>query len=177
MIYTLPIYAYLTDWCILCTESCILHVTYLVTAVSCHHVCQWRIRRSRSPTLPEMPETALEELVLAATPAGWDLVALSNEYEVSGPETDKRKRVTRKADGKLTRLVNLGGSWHERLTLLVTHFSLPILAYSFQGHGQSAGCDEWTAGCCSIAVSTFDTAIKSLSSLCLQCGASRRTCP
>ena len=30
-------------------------------------------------------------------------------------------------------LVNLGGSWHEKLTLLVTHFSLPILAYPFQG--------------------------------------------
>ena len=27
----------------------------------------------------------------------------------SGPETGKRKRVTRKADGKLTLLVNLGG--------------------------------------------------------------------
>ena len=31
-------------------------------------------------------------------------------------------------------LVNLGGSWHEKLTLLVTHFSLLILAYPFQGH-------------------------------------------
>ena len=45
---------------------------------------------------------------------------------ISGPEKGKRKRVTRKADGKLTLLVNLGGSWHEKLTLLVTHFSLPI---------------------------------------------------
>ena len=26
------------------------------------------------------------------------------------------------------------GSWHEKLTLLVNHFSLPILAYPFQGH-------------------------------------------
>ena len=52
----------------------------------------------------------------------------------SGPETGKRKRVARKADRKLTLLVNLGGSWHEKLTLLVIHFSLPILAYPFQGH-------------------------------------------
>ena len=44
----------------------------------------------------------------------------------SGPETGKRKQVTRKADGKLTLLENLEGSWHEKLTLLVTHFSLPI---------------------------------------------------
>ena len=29
-------------------------------------------------------------------------------------------------------LVNLTGSWHEKLTLLVTNFSLPILAYPFQ---------------------------------------------
>ena len=43
-----------------------------------------------------------------------------SEHEFSGPETGKRKRVARKADGKLT--------------LLVTHFSLPILAYPFQGH-------------------------------------------
>ena len=53
---------------------------------------------------------------------------------LSGPETGKRKRVARKADGKLTLLVNLGVSWHEKLTLLFTHFSLPILAYPFQGH-------------------------------------------
>ena len=46
--------------------------------------------------------------------------------KISGPETDKRKRVTRKADGKPTLLVNLGGSWHEKLALLVTHFGLPI---------------------------------------------------
>ena len=39
---------------------------------------------------------------------------------LSGPETGKRKRVRRKADGKLT--------------FLATHFSLPILAYPFQGH-------------------------------------------
>ena len=52
----------------------------------------------------------------------------------SGPEAGKRKRVRRKADGKLTLLVNTVGSWHEKLTLLVTHFSLPILAYPFQGH-------------------------------------------
>ena len=50
----------------------------------------------------------------------------------SWPETGKRKRVMRKADGKLTPLVNLGGSWHEKLTLLVTRFSLPILAYPHQ---------------------------------------------
>ena len=42
--------------------------------------------------------------------------------------------VTRRPDGKLTRLVNLGGLWHEKLTLLVTRFSLPILAYPSQGH-------------------------------------------
>ena len=40
----------------------------------------------------------------------------------------------RRADGKPTRSVNSGGSWHEKLTLLVTHFSLPILAYPFLGH-------------------------------------------
>ena len=43
------------------------------------------------------------------------------------PETGKRKRVTRKADGKLKLLLSLGrGSWHGKLTFLVTHFSLPI---------------------------------------------------
>ena len=52
----------------------------------------------------------------------------------SGPKTGKRKRVTRKADGKLTLLVSFGGSWHEQLMFLVTHFSLPIFAYPFQGH-------------------------------------------
>ena len=52
---------------------------------------------------------------------------------ISGPETGKPKRVTPKADGELTLLVNLGGSWHEQLTPLVTHFSLPILADPFQG--------------------------------------------
>ena len=66
-------------------------------------------------------------------------------FQISGPETGKRKRVTLKADGKLTFLVNLGGSWHEKLTLLVPHFSLPILAYPFQGHRSkeaSIGDDE-----------------------------------
>ena len=53
---------------------------------------------------------------------------------LSGPETGQRKRVTRKADGKLTLLMNVGGSWHEKLTLSVTHFSLPVSAYPFQGH-------------------------------------------
>ena len=65
------------------------------------------------------------------------LVAAGAEPEdqkFSGPEMGRRKRVTRKAGGKLTRLVNLGGSWHEKLTLLVTCFSLRILAYPFQGH-------------------------------------------
>ena len=51
----------------------------------------------------------------------------------SGPETGKRKRVPRKADGKLTLLVSFGGSWHDKLTLLVTHLSLRILAYPFRG--------------------------------------------
>ena len=61
--------------------------------------------------------------------------ALGGLGSVLSVKTGKRKRVTRKADGKLTLLVNLGGSWHEKLTLLVTHFSLPIaLAYPFQGH-------------------------------------------
>ena len=46
----------------------------------------------------------------------------------------KREQVTWKADGKLTCLVDVEGSWHEKLTTLVTHFSLPILAYPFQGH-------------------------------------------
>ena len=53
---------------------------------------------------------------------------------VSGPETGKRKPVTRKVGIKLTLWVNLGGSWHEKLTFLVTHCSLPIAAYPFQGH-------------------------------------------
>ena len=54
--------------------------------------------------------------------------------KLSGPETGKRKRVTRKADEQLVLLVNLGVSWHEKLMLLVTHFSLHISAYPFQGH-------------------------------------------
>ena len=41
---------------------------------------------------------------------------------VSGPETGERKRVAQRADGKLTLLVNLGGCWHEKQTLLVIHF-------------------------------------------------------
>ena len=45
-------------------------------------------------------------------------------HAVSGPESGKPKRITRNADGKLTCLVSLGGSWHEKLTLLVTHVSL-----------------------------------------------------
>ena len=43
-------------------------------------------------------------------------------------------------DEKLTLLVNLGVSWHEKLTLLFTHFSLPILACPFHGHWKQA-CD------------------------------------
>ena len=35
-------------------------------------------------------------------------------------------------------LVNSGGSWHEKLMLLVTHFSLPVLAFPFQGHWKTA---------------------------------------
>ena len=54
-------------------------------------------------------------LFLAAF-AGWE----RKHPSLSGPQTGKRKRETRKADGKLT--------------LLVTPFSLPILAYPFQGH-------------------------------------------
>ena len=53
--------------------------------------------------------------------------------QFSGPETGQRKRATRKPDGKLTRLVNLWVSWHEKLTLLVTHFCLHVLASPFQG--------------------------------------------
>ena len=45
-----------------------------------------------------------------------------------------REMAAQESDGKLTFLVNLGRSWHEKLTLLVTRFSLPILAYPFQGH-------------------------------------------
>ena len=41
-------------------------------------------------------------LCCSVSSSTWDLY-------VSGPETGKRKRVTRKADGKLTLLVNLGG--------------------------------------------------------------------
>ena len=43
--------------------------------------------------------------------------------DFSGPKTGKRKRVARKAC-----------RMHEKLTLLVTHFSLPTLAYPFQSH-------------------------------------------
>ena len=53
---------------------------------------------------------------------------------LGGLETGKRKRVTRKADGTLTLLVNFRGSWHEQLTILATHFSLSILAHPFRGH-------------------------------------------
>ena len=63
---------------------------------------------------------------------------------VSGPETGKRKRVTRKDDGKLTLLVNLGGSWHEKLTLLFTHFSLSIsgsLNFAGPDFGQGSVCE------------------------------------
>ena len=77
---------------------------------------------------------------LALHPMERGVVACSNAnflryltwIPISDPETGKRKRVTRKADGKLTLLVNLGVSWHEQLTLLVTRFSLPILAYLFE---------------------------------------------
>ena len=78
-----------------------------------------------------------------ASAEGWSRAAAScaqyaqntqRQDILSGPEIGKRKRVTRKVDGKLTLLVNLGWSWHEELTLVVTHFSLPILAYPFQGH-------------------------------------------
>ena len=57
-----------------------------------------------------------------------------HDMNTSGPEAGMRKRVSCKADGKLTPLVNLGVSWHEKLTLLVTDFSLPISAYPPQGH-------------------------------------------
>ena len=56
------------------------------------------------------------------------------QLSITGPAPGKRKRVTRKADGKLTCLVNLGWSWTEKLTRLVTHIILPILAYPFQGY-------------------------------------------
>ena len=57
---------------------------------------------------------------------------------VSGPITGKRKRAARKADGKPTRLVNLGGSWRGKLTFWVTHFSythfsLPVSGPLMQG--------------------------------------------
>ena len=38
---------------------------------------------------------------------------------LNGPETGKREQIARKADGKLALLVKLGGSWHEKLALLV----------------------------------------------------------
>ena len=49
----------------------------------------------------------------------------------SGPEPGQRKRVTRKADGKLTLLVNLGGVLARKAKAFgypfqLTHFSLPI---------------------------------------------------
>ena len=45
----------------------------------------------------------------------------SSLWLCTGPETGKRERVTRKADGKLTLLVKSWGSWHEKLTLLVVN--------------------------------------------------------
>ena len=42
---------------------------------------------------------------------------------ISGPETGERNRAARKADGKLTPLVNLVRPWHERRTLSATRFS------------------------------------------------------
>ena len=57
---------------------------------------------------------------------------------LSGPKMGQRKRVAWKADGKLTRLVNLVGSWHEKLVFLVTHFSLPIWSYPFRGRWMSS---------------------------------------
>ena len=46
------------------------------------------------------------------------------------PERGKRKRITRKADRKLTLLVNLGGAWHEKKYVVgypfqLINFSLP----------------------------------------------------
>ena len=76
---------------------------------------------------PPPRRTVSQRAVRRMTPEGG-----ARSY-LSGPETGKRKRGTRKADGKLTLLVNLGGSWHEKLTLLVAHFSLPILAHPVQG--------------------------------------------
>ena len=53
---------------------------------------------------------------------------------LSGPETGKRTRATREADGKLTLLVNSwGGSWQEKLTLLVTHFQLTHFSLPMSG--------------------------------------------
>ena len=46
---------------------------------------------------------------------------------ISGPETGKRKRATRKADEKLTPLVNLGGV----LARKSCRFWLPVAAYPF----------------------------------------------
>ena len=53
--------------------------------------------------------------------------------ELSGPETGKRKSVTRKADGKLTLFVEFRGSWHEKLTLVVTHFQLNHFSLPLSG--------------------------------------------
>ena len=60
----------------------------------------------------------------------------------SGPETGKRKRVTRKADGELTLLVNLGGTWHGCVWLpssaypcLLTHFRATEFLYNLSGQG------------------------------------------
>ena len=52
-------------------------------------------------------------------------------FSGSGPETVERKRVTRKADGKLALLVNLGvlGRKADAYPFKFTQFSLPILAY------------------------------------------------
>ena len=54
----------------------------------------------------------------------------------SGPETGNEAKTGkhRKADGKLTFSGEFSGSWHEKLTLLVTHFSLLIFGYPFRGH-------------------------------------------
>ena len=47
------------------------------------------------------------------------LAVYSQRAIITGPESGIRKRVARKADGKLTLLVNLGVSWHEKLAFLV----------------------------------------------------------
>ena len=65
---------------------------------------------------------------------------------LSGPETGKRERVTRKTDGKLALLVNLGGVLARKADafgypLHLTHFCLPVSGPQICGSMAKYVCD------------------------------------